>query len=40
MTGNDWDISFEPIYIEIQKKNHKDMTIIDLPGVTRVLHRG
>lgn len=36
MTGDDHSISFEPIVLEIQKVNQKSMTIIDLPGVTRL----
>ena len=35
MTNDDKTISFEPIYIEIYLKNEHEMTIIDLPGMTR-----
>ena len=40
LTGNDCDITDVPIYIDIYKKDVEPLTIIDLPGLTRVKDKG
>ena len=33
--GNKYGVTTQPIYVEIQQYDHEDLTIVDLPGVTR-----
>ena len=37
LIGDENDITDEPIYVHINKYNQEELTIIDLPGVTRAL---
>lgn len=39
MTGDDHSISFEPIILTIEKHTPQELTIIDLPGMTRVMKK-